>query len=293
MPFLTPQRLMQLGDRLWSVFAVIAYHVFRLFPPRFVSDLGERLGRRFGRSRSPGASRAALANLRHIRPDFSEAQREEAVDRMWAQIGRVQAETAVMEHIWDTGAVTARVADTVPRAVGSGRPVIFVFPHLGNWELLAILAKRLGADIPSVYEALPDRHELEMVQRSRRRIGHVVISPDREGLLTLLGAMRQGKAVGLGIDEFKDGNVIAPSFGRAPRRDTNARLIESLARRFNAFVIPAYCLRTAPFEFVLTVLDPLERPSAGQLDALCESWIRANPEQWYMLPRLRLGGAIT
>lgn len=288
MPFLPRQRLAQLGDKLWSEFIVLAYHVFRCLPPRFVSDLGERLGRRFGPSRSPGATREAIANLRHIRPDYSEAQLAEAVVRMWGQIGRVQAETAVMERIWDSGAVTVRNGDIVRSAVQSQRPLIFVFPHLGNWELLAIGAQHLGATIPSVYEILPDRHEFELVQRSRRRIGHTVIAPDRDGLITLLGALRRGEAVGLGIDEYKNGNVIAPSFGRPPRTDTNVRLIESLARRFGAMVIPTYCLRTAPFEFVLTVLDPLERPSAGQLDALCESWIKANPEQWYMLPRLRL-----
>lgn len=288
MPFLTPERLVQLGDRLWSVFIVLAYPVFRLLPPRFASDLGERLGRRYGPSRSPGSTRAAIANLRQIRPDYSEAQLAEAVIAMWGQIGRVQAETTVMERIWDTGAVTMQIGDAVRPAVKTGRPLIFVFPHLGNWELLAIMAKRLGAAIPSVYEILPDRVELEFVQRSRRRIGHTVISPDRDGLLTLLGTLRRGEAVGLGIDEFKNGNVIAPSFGRPARTDTNVRLIESLARRFNALVIPAYCLRTAPFAFTLTVLDPLERPSAEQLDSLCEAWIRAHPEQWYMLPRLRL-----
>jgi KDO2-lipid IV(A) lauroyltransferase len=288
MPFLPPQRLAQLGDKLWSLFIVFAYHLFRLFPPRFVSDLGERLGRRYGPSRSPGSTREAIANLRHIRPDYSEVQLADAVVRMWGQIGRVQAETAVMERMWESAAITTQIGDAVLPAVKTGRPIIFVFPHLGNWELLAILAKRLGAAIPVVYEILPDRNELELVQRSRRRIGLVVITPDRDGLISLLGALRRGKAVGLGIDEFKGGNVIAPSLGRAPRRDTNARLIESLARRFDALVIPAYCLRTAPFAFTLTVLDPLERPSAGQLDALCESWIKANPEQWYMLPRLRL-----
>jgi Kdo2-lipid IVA lauroyltransferase/acyltransferase len=287
MPFFTPERLMQWGDKLWSMFIVLAYPVFRLFPPRFASDLGERLGRRYGPSRSPGSTREAIANLRQIRPDYSEAQCAEAVVAMWGQIGRVQAEMALMDRMWASAAISIRNGDCIRRAVSSGRPILFVFAHLGNWELLALGAQHLGAKVPSVYEELPDRVELDLVQRSRRRIGHKVISPDREGLLALLGSMRRNEAVGLAIDEFKNGNVIAPSLGRPPRRDTNACLVESLARRFGAIVIPVYCLRTGPFEFVLSVLDPLERPTAAELDALCETWIRAHPEQWYMLPRLR------
>jgi KDO2-lipid IV(A) lauroyltransferase len=288
MPLVSPQTWNRIGDRVWSALLPILYFILRRFPARAASDLGQRLGRRFGRSRSPLSTLAALDNLRRIRPDYSDAQREEAVDRMWEQIGRVQAETVVIDRIWDSAVITVRNGEIVPRALQSKRPIIFVFPHLANWELLAILAQHLGAAVPSVYEVLPDRHEFELVQRSRRRIGHRVIAPDRDGLIALVGAMKRGEAVGLGIDEYKGGNVIAPSFGRPPRTDTNARLVESLARRFNALVIPAYCLRTAPFEFVLTVLEPLEQPSAAQLDALCESWIRAHPEQWYMLPRLRL-----
>jgi KDO2-lipid IV(A) lauroyltransferase len=288
MPLISPERWNRIGDGIWSSLLPILYFCLRQFPVRAASDLGDRLGRRYGPSRSPLSTLAALDNLRRIRPDYSEAQCAEAVVNMWAQIGRVQAETAVIERIWDSGAVTMRNGEIVRRAVQSKRPIIFVFAHLANWELLAIGARRLGASVPSVYEILPDRHEFELVQRSRRRIGHTVIAPDRDGLISLVGALRRGEAIGLGIDEYKDGNVIAPSLGRPPRTDTNARLIESLARRFNALVIPVYCLRTAPFEFVLTALDPLEHPSAGQLDALCESWIRAHPEQWYMLPRLRL-----
>jgi KDO2-lipid IV(A) lauroyltransferase len=286
-PLISAQRWNRIGDWVWSALLPALYFVIRRFSARGASDMGERLGLRFGRSRSPLSTLAALENLRRIRPDYSEAQREEAVQRMWGQIGRVQAETVVIERVWDSGAITVRGAEIVPRALQAKRPIIFVFPHLGNWELLAILAQHLGAAVPSVYEVLPDRVEFELVQRSRRRIGHKVIAPDRDGLIALLGAMKRGEAVGLGIDEFKGGNVIAPSFGRPPRHDTNVRLVESLARRFDALVIPAYCQRTAPFAFLLTVLEPLERPTAAQLDALCEGWIRAHPEQWYMLPRLR------
>ena len=287
MPLISAQRWNRIGDWVWSALLPMLYFIIRLFPARRASDLGERLGLRFGRARSPLSTLAALDNLRRIRPDYSEAQREEAVRKMWGQIGRVQSETVVIDRIWDSGAVTVRDGDIIGRALRSKRPAIFVFPHLGNWELLAILAQRQGAVVPSVYEILPDRREFELVQRSRRRIGHKVIAPDRAGLISLVGALKRGEAVGLGIDEYKRGNVIAPSFGRPPRKDTNARLVERLARKFDALVVPTYCLRTAPFEFLLSVLEPLERPSAAQLDALCESWIRAHPEQWYMLPRLR------
>jgi KDO2-lipid IV(A) lauroyltransferase len=287
MALISPRRRAQLADGAWALFIRGVYHFLRLLPPRLASDTGAWLSRRVGPAHNPNSARAALENLRRIRPDFSADERARAADRMWEHIGRVQAEMAVIERMWDNAAITIRNGDCVRRAVASGRPILFVFAHLGNWELLAIGAQRLGARVPSVYEELPDRFELDLVQRSRRRIGHRVISPDRAGLIALLGSMRRNEAVGLAIDEFKNGNVIAPSLGRPPRRDTNACLVESLARRFGAIVIPVHCLRSGVFEFVLDVLDPLERPSAAELDALCESWIRAHPEQWYMLPRLR------
>jgi len=288
MALFSPQRRARFAEALWEFFIRLLYHGMRLLPPRLASNVGEWLSRRVGPAHNPNSARAALENLRRIRPDYSEAECVQAVDRMWGHIGRVQAELAVMERMWDSAAITFHNADCVRRAVASGRPILFVFPHMGNWELLALGAQRLGAKVPSVYEELPDRFELDLVQRSRRRIGHKVLSPDREGLLALLGSMRRNEAVGLAIDEYKNGNVIAPSLGRPPRRDTNACLVESLARRFGAIVIPVHCVRTGPFEFVLSALDPLERPTAAELDALCESWIRAHPEQWYMLPRLRM-----
>lgn len=288
MALVSPQRRAQLAESAWALFIKTMYHCLRLLPPRRASDVGAWLSRRVGPAHNPNSARAALENLYRIRPDYSEAERVQAADRMWEHIGRVQAEMAVIERMWDSAAITIHNGECVRQAVASGRPILFVFPHMGNWELLALGAQLLGARVPSVYEELPDRFELDLVQRSRRRIGHRVISPDREGLLALLGSMRRNEAVGLAIDEFKNGNVIAPSLGRPPRRDTNACLVESLARRFGAIVIPVHCVRTGPFAFDLNVLDPLERPTAAELDALCETWIRAHPEQWYMLPRLRL-----
>lgn len=277
----------QLGDRLWSALLTPAFHCLRLCPPRLASDTGERLGLRFGRSRSPLSTIAARENLRRIRPEMPEARLDAAIDRMWGNTGRLQAETAVIDRMWDRARIEVHGTEHVARALRSRRPLVFVFPHLGNWELLAIAAQRLGVMLNVVYELLPDRFELELALKARARLGYRLIRPDRRGTREMLAALGRGEAVGLAIDEFKDGNVIAPPFGRPPRSDTNARFAAKLSRRFGAPVIPAYCARTAPFAFSLRFLEPLEQPGAEALDALCEGWIREHAEQWYMLPRLR------
>jgi len=288
MPPLPPRRRAQLAECLWSLLTTFFFHVLRLLPPRMASDLGERLARRIGPVQNPNSERSAYQSLRLIRPDDPESGRAGAVARMWGHVGRVQGEICTIDRMWDSAPITMVNEEVVRRAVAQRRPVVFVFAHLGNWELLAVAAVRLGLKLNVVYELLPERYELELSMRARRGLGYRLIAPTRAGLREMLAALGRGEAVGIAIDEFKHGNVAAPPFGRPPRSDSNARLAARLAARFDAPVIPACCLRTAPFAFTITVYDALERPSAAELEALCEGWIRAHLEQWYMLPRMRL-----
>ena len=288
MPLLSPQRRARLADSLWAAFITLVYHALRLLPARVASNAGERLSRRIGPAHNPGSDRAAKENLRRIRPEDEESGRTEAVARMWGLVGRLQAETAVIDRMWSAAQISVRNEASVLRTLATKRPIVFVFAHLGNWELLAIAAQRLGTVLNVVYEFLPERFELELALRARASLGYRLIPPNRAGVRQMLAALGRREAVALAIDEFKGGNVIAPPLGRPPRAGSNAEFAAKLARRFEALVIPAYCLRSAPFAFELTFLEPLERPDAAQLNALCETWIRAHAEQWYMLPRLRI-----
>ncbi len=287
MPLLSPERKARLADGLWAALITAIFYALKLFPARAASAAGEFLGRRMGQSHHPDATRAAMDNLRRLRPDDPESGRAAAVARMWGHVGRLQAETAVIDRMWDSTAIAVHNEESVQRALRSGRPIVFVFAHLGNWELLAIAGQRMGVELNVVYELLPERFELELALRARAGLGYRLIPPNRAGVRQMLAALGRREAVALAIDEYKDGNVIAPPFGRPPRRGTNASFAAKLARQFNALVVPASCLRTGPFAFSIRFLDPLEPPAADALEALCESWIRADPEQWYMLPRLR------
>jgi len=258
-----------------------------MVPPGLASGAGGWLGRRLGPSLYVESSRAALESLRRFRPQEPEPERLRALERMWSHVGRLQAETAVIDRIYDRAKIEIRNEASVRGALASKRPIVFVFAHLANWELLAVAVQRMGVQLNVVYEILPDPVELELALRARRRLGYRLIAPDRGGVRALLASLGRGEAVALAIDEFKHGNVVAPSLGRPRHPLSNAHFAVKLARRFEAPMIPAHCVRGSGLEFVLQFLDPIERPTPESLDALCESWIRAHPEQWYMLHRLR------
>jgi KDO2-lipid IV(A) lauroyltransferase len=274
-------------DPFWGALYHVLYRGLRLVPPRAASDMGGQLGIALARSRYRDLAARAEQNLQRLFPGLSPQARAEMLTKMWDHVGRTTAEMAVIDRLWESAELTLNNKPVFLEQVKTRRPMILVFPHLGNWELLAIAAQRFGATLNVVFEVLRNRFERSLAERSRRHLGYRLIYPDGPGIRRMIAALERGEAVGMAIDELKAGNVVAPAFGRSLPTYANVRYAERLARKFDAPVIPAYCVRTAPHAFTLTCLDPIERPSAEQLDALCESWVRAHPEQWYMLHRLR------
>lgn len=277
-----------LRDPFWGVVNYAIYYFLRMLPVAAASDIGRRLGLAAGRFRFPEVTAQCDQNLRLIRPDLTAPARREMVRQMWASVGRTEAEMTVLDCLWDAAELTVINEEHVQAPLRAGRPIVFVFPHLGNWEALAILGRRYGIRLNVVYEQLENRFERYLVAKIRRQIGYRQISPTRNGIREIYSALERHEAVGFAIDEFRSGNVIAPTFGRTLPRDSNIHYALKLARKFNAAILPCLCVRTSPLAFTVTISDEMIVPDATDLNALCETWIRAHPEQWYMLHRLRM-----
>jgi Kdo2-lipid IVA lauroyltransferase/acyltransferase len=279
-----------IGDPLWGALYHATYHALGCLPCAAASGLGARLGLIEGGLRQAALLPRMEHSLSVIRPEMAPRQRASIVREMWQNVGRVHGEMPVLDRLWDAAAVTLVNAQAL-RGLRE-RPVVIVFPHLGNWEMLAIALQRQGIVLNVVYETLRNRFENRLAEKARRSLGYRLIPPTRRGVREIYAALQRREAVGLALDEFKEGNVIAPAFGRPLPQSCNLSYAIRLARRFGAAVLPAYCLRTGPQAFTLTFLDALSNPDAPQLNALCESWIRAHPEQWYMLWRLLPRGMV-
>lgn len=287
-----PKTAYWIRDPLWGALYHVIYCLLRWLPCRTASAWGARLGLLEGRLRLAALRPRVGRCLSAIRPDLPAQQYPSIYRELWQNVGRAHAEMAVLDRLWDAAAVTVVNAKALREARLSGRPIVFVFSHLGNWELLAIAVRREGITLNVVYENLRNRFENRLARRSRRKLGYRLIPPTRPGVREIYAALERREAVAVAIDEFKDGNVTAPAFGRHLPKTSNLSYAIRLTRRFDAILLPAYCVRTGPQAFTLTFLDGTANADVPLLNALCESWIRAHPEQWYMLWRVQPDGLI-
>jgi KDO2-lipid IV(A) lauroyltransferase len=274
-------------DPFWGMVDHLTYYGLRGLPARSVSSLGRTLGALAGRWRFPELSARVDRSLQRIRPDLGELARKEILGNMWAHLGRTLAEMSVLDRLWERADITIVNEKFLREQACAGRPVIFALAHFGNWEMLGPAIQGAGFKLNVVYEHLRNRFQRRLAAQSRRRIGYRLIAPNRAGVREMLAVLERREALCLAMDEFKSGDVIAPAFGRPLPDRANLRYIEKLAQRFDARVIPMYCIRTSPLAFRLTFVELARKPDAPALNALCESWIRAHPEQWYMLHRLK------
>jgi lauroyl/myristoyl acyltransferase len=129
-------------------------------------------------------------------------------------------------------------------AIGRGRGVLLVTPHLGNWELGAPLLASRGIRLAVVTQAEPgeDFTELRRQARSRRGIETVVIGQDAFGSIPIIHKLQEGVAVAMLIDRPAANATTVELFGR-PFAASLAPA--DLARVTGCAVVGVYILRTA------------------------------------------------
>jgi len=188
--------------------------------------------------------------------------------------------------------VTFENAKILEDALASGRPIIFMTAHYGNWELgtLAIAAKYTPIHI--VGRPLEWPWADRILSATREQFG-VRIIPKRRAMKPMMRSLRQGIPIGLVVDQntsAKDG-ILIDFFAHKARHTPAAAL---LARKLDALVIPVFS-RTDDFRhWTVTFHPPIEMQKSDDLDAdirrhvqaqaaITEKVIRQKPDEWFWL----------
>jgi KDO2-lipid IV(A) lauroyltransferase len=230
----------------------------------------------------------ALAHLALAYPEKSEAEREAIALGMWDNLGRVFAESLMVDRLVAAGSVDDRVSPVLERRHTPQAGIVFVSLHAGNWELAIVPARAAGIKIAGVYQKIKNPMVDAYVIRARRdHYPRGLFEKGPQAARRLMRIVREGGAIAMLADLRDRRGVVVPFFGQlAPSTSFPALL----ARSCGAVLVAVRVVRTGPVRFTVEG-EVVEIPRNGDRDhdveegtrriqALFEKWVREHPEQW-------------
>jgi KDO2-lipid IV(A) lauroyltransferase len=246
--------------------------------------------------------RVARANLIAAFPNKSTRKIDSILRGMWDNIGRMTAEYARLENIWNFQAAdpaTSRIvieSDTMARVAklqSHGGPVLCFGAHLANWEIPALAAKAFGIKSAMIYRQPDSTPVAKEILRLRETVMGSLIPTGPGAAWKIRNALRRGCMIGMLVDQHSVGGVDAIFFGRPCK--VNATL-GRLARQFDCPIQGARAIRLPDGRFRLELTDPLALPrdddgrinvaaTMQKITFVIEEWVREHPKQWLWFHR--------
>jgi KDO2-lipid IV(A) lauroyltransferase len=263
-------------------------------------DRAGRLMQRLGRLRPE--HRVGRANLTAAFPEKSPEEIEAILLQVWDNLGRVGAEYAHLDRLWDfdpdrPGAGRIEVSSaSLERFVqirDDGKPALIFAAHLANWELPALAGPIHEVDSAVLYR-MPNIGKIAAAVREMRSGCMGTLIPTGIGAPSAAaGALERGVHVGMLVDQHFTHGVEVDFFGRRCKANP---MIARLARYYDCPIHGARSIRLPGHRFRLELTEAIGPPRdhEGRLDvkatmqvitSIVEGWVREHPGQWLWLHR--------
>lgn len=165
--------------------------------------LGRWLGRQYYAINSHGR-RIAECNIALAYPQLNAADQAALVRGCLEETGALSAE---MGHLWAKPwhqvsqlVVEVEGEDVLAQALATGRGVIVLGPHLGNWEMLGLHLATQG-DLVALFEPPKIAALGALVQQARQHSGGRLVPTTPRGLAALVRSVRNGGVSGILPDQ--------------------------------------------------------------------------------------------
>lgn len=284
------------GDAALGALAVGALRLLRLPDPDRMANAAGWFMRTIGPLLKE--NRIARDNLTAAFPEKSPAEIEAILRGSWDNLGRMGAEFAHLDRIWDYDheqperrgriEISKEQVAHFLELQDDGKPALIFAAHLGNWELPAISAAKYNLDSAVLYRR-PNIAGLDRwLEETRATSMGELISAGLDAPVKLSQALERGAHVGMLVDQYYVRGVPVTFFGRQTMANP---LIARLARHFDCPIhgvrvvrLPDNRLRPEMSDAVVPARDVEGKVDiAGTMQAITnviEGWIREHPEQW-------------
>jgi|SRR5579864_133821 len=246
--------------------------------------------------------RIGRANLTAAFPEKSPAEIEAILAGVWDNLGRVGAEFAHIDKVWDYDEayplksrieIPPRTHELFHQLRLDGKPALIFFAHLADWEMPALAAVAHGLDAAILYRRPNIASADRIIQEMRQVKMGTLIPAGRDAPFRLAEALQKGQHVALQVDQYLTGGVEVTFFGRKTRANP---LLARLLRQVECPVHGVRIIRLPGHRFRAELSEEVKpvRDAEGQIDVkgttqavtdVVESWVREYPEQWLWLHR--------
>jgi len=246
--------------------------------------------------------RTGRANLVAAFPQKTPDEIEAILSGVWDNLGRVAAEYAHLDRLWDldleqSGAGRVEVAAEAIERFGAlrddGKPALVFAAHLANWELPALAAAVYGLNAAILYRTPNIGDVARAVREMRAANMGTLISTGIGAPSAVAAALERGLHVGILVDQYFHHGVDVEFFGRTCKANP---MVARLARHFDCPIHGTRVVRLPGHRFRvdLTAALPTPRDHEGRVDVrattqaittVVEGWVREHPEQWLWLHR--------
>ncbi|WP_416421673.1 lysophospholipid acyltransferase [Pseudomonas sp. App30] len=204
-------------DKFKGALMVGALRLFAMLPWRAVEAVGSAIG--WLTWKLPNRSREIVRiNLAKCFPELDSAARERLVGQSMMDIGKSLTESACA-WIWPAEKSLKLVREVqgleiLEQALASGKGVVGITSHLGNWEVLnhfyCMQCKPIIFYRPPKLKAVD-----ELLQKQRVQLGNRVAASTKEGILSVIKEVRKGGQVGIPADPepAESAGVFVPFLG--------------------------------------------------------------------------------
>ncbi|MFZ6047924.1 lysophospholipid acyltransferase [Pseudomonas sp. CR3202] len=189
-------------DKLKGALVVGFLRLFALLPWRAVQAVGATIG--WLMWKLPNRSRDVVRiNLSKCFPEWSPAELDQRVGQSLKDIGKTLTESACA-WIWPAEKSIGLVREVeglevLHEALASGKGVVGITSHLGNWEVLNHFY--CAQCKPIIFYRPPKLKAVdELLQKQRVQLGNRVAPSTKEGILSVIKEVRKGGAVGIPAD---------------------------------------------------------------------------------------------
>jgi len=245
---------------------------------------------------APGPRRNIDANLRHVMPEASEAERRSVAKRILRNVTLYYADVAHLprmdlKEFFEKRFVFQGLDEHLRPAIARGKGAIILGAHMGNPELAIQAMSHIGIHVFALTEPVHPRVS-KLMDRHRASQGLTFAPVSVGSVKRVFQTLKRGGVVALMGDRDIEGPKEALPFFGVPTLMPTGPIEVGL--RTGAPVLPCFCARKSKYVIEAWVEEPLvlkrtddfqEDVRAGMTEYIerLEARLRADPGQWAVI----------